>query len=150
MDTEGLLKSLNGHKVRYVVIGATAFPVHGYARATLDIDIFIDRTPANVRRTLAALAEVGYDVSDITEKDLLSKKLLIRQYLLETDIHPFVAGVTFEPVWHNRVRSRVGKTSAGFASLDDLIKMKRAARRPKDLEDLRVLLRLKRKATLKR
>ena len=40
MDTEGLLKSLNAHDVRYVVIGATAFPVHGYARATLDMDFW--------------------------------------------------------------------------------------------------------------
>ena len=41
MDTESLLKSLKERKVQFVVIGATAFPVHGYSRATLDIDIFI-------------------------------------------------------------------------------------------------------------
>jgi hypothetical protein len=52
MDTESLLHSLSAHKVRYVVIGATAFPVHGYARATLDIDIFIDPTSTNARHTL--------------------------------------------------------------------------------------------------
>jgi hypothetical protein len=40
MDIEGLLRSLNARRVRYVVIGATAFPIHGYARATLDVDIF--------------------------------------------------------------------------------------------------------------
>lgn len=34
MDTESLLKSLNARDVRYIVIGATAFPVHGYAKAT--------------------------------------------------------------------------------------------------------------------
>ena len=45
MDTESLLKSLNACDVQYVVIGATAFPVYGYARATLDIDIFIAATP---------------------------------------------------------------------------------------------------------
>ncbi len=28
-------------RVKFVIIGATAFPVHGYSRATLDIDIFI-------------------------------------------------------------------------------------------------------------
>ena len=149
MDTERLLRSLNDHKVRYVVIGATAFPVHGYARATLDIDIFIDPTPANARRTLVALVAVGYDLSDVTVNDLLRMKLLIRQYALETDIHPFVAGVSFATVWRNRVRSRIGQTSAGFASLNDLIRMKRAAGRPKDREDLRVLLRLKRKAARK-
>ena len=45
-------------------------------------------------------------MSDVTETDLLTKKLLIRQYTLETDIHPFVAGVAFATVWRNRIRSR--------------------------------------------
>jgi predicted nucleotidyltransferase len=35
VDIESLLRSLNDHSVEYVLIGATAFPVHGYARATL-------------------------------------------------------------------------------------------------------------------
>lgn len=64
MDTENLLKLLNEHRVKYVVIGATAFPVHGYSRATLDIDIFIENTRANIERTLKALNAFGYDVSD--------------------------------------------------------------------------------------
>lgn len=143
MDTESLLKSLNAHNIRYVVIGATAFPVHGYARATLDIDIFIEATPENARQTLAALKDVGYDVTDITIEDLLTKKLLIRQYILATDIHPFASGVTFEEVWRNRVEDKIGETPADFASLDDLIRMKQAAGRPKDLEDLRILMKLK-------
>ena len=41
MDTEKLLRSLNARNVRYVLIGATAFPVHSYARATLDIEDLI-------------------------------------------------------------------------------------------------------------
>jgi predicted nucleotidyltransferase len=143
MDTESLLKLLNAHEVRYVVIGATAFPVHGYARATLDIDIFIEATPENAQRTLVALSQLGYDMSDVSLEDLLTKKLLIRQYVLETDIHPFVAGVTFEEVWRNRVQDKIGETPANFASLDDLIRMKQAAGRPKDLEDLRVLVKLR-------
>jgi hypothetical protein len=36
MDTEKLLRLLKENKVRFVVIGATAFPAYGYARATLD------------------------------------------------------------------------------------------------------------------
>ena len=60
MDTEGLLKSLKEHKVDFVVIGATAFPVHGYARATLDIDIFIRPTEANAQKTWQALKVFGY------------------------------------------------------------------------------------------
>jgi predicted nucleotidyltransferase len=145
MQTEKLLKLLKEHKVEFVIIGATAFPVYGYSRATLDIDIFIKPEESNAQRTWAALKVFGYDVRDIMINDLLTKKLLIRQYLLETDIHPFVKGVTFERVWRNKVKARFGNTFVWFASLDDLIKMKRAASRPKDLEDLKYLLKLKKK-----
>jgi predicted nucleotidyltransferase len=143
LDTENLLKSLNDHKVEYVVIGATAFPIHGYARATLDIDLFIRPTPENVRRALAALRSFGYDVEDLNEEDLLKNKILIRQYLVETDIHPFVSGTTFEQVWANRVTGSYKNQKVHYASLQDLITMKKAAGRSKDLEDLKVLLKLR-------
>ena len=145
MDTEGLLKSLKEHKVKFVVIGATAFPVHGYVRTTLDIDIFIEPAEVNAKRTWSALKAFGYDVSDIKIRDLLKKKLLIRQYAVETDIHPFVKGISFERIWRNKIRAKFGDTFVNFPSLSDLIKMKRAARRTKDLEDLKYLTKLKRK-----
>lgn len=145
MKTERLLKLLKEHRVKFVVIGATAFPVHGYSRATLDIDIFIKQEKSNAQNTVKALKEFGYDVTDITVEDLLTKKLLIRQYIVETDIHPYVAGVTFDEVWNNKIKSKFGNTFVWFASLDDLIKMKRAANRPKDLEDLKYLLAIKKR-----
>lgn len=143
MDIEGLLKSLNAHSVRYVVIGATAFPVHGYARATLDLDLFIEPTAENVSRAREALVAFGYDMSDVAVDEMLVKKILIRQYMLETDLHPFVKGASFDEVWTRRVVDRIGETPAPFAGLEDLIRMKEAAGRPKDLEDLRVLRRLR-------
>jgi len=145
MNTENLLKSLKEHKVRFVIIGATAFPVHGYSRATLDIDLFIEPSEDNARRTRESLKSFGYDVSDITVNDLLTKKVLIRQYLVETDIHPFVKGISFDRIWANRVKAKFGDVFVWFASLDDLIKMKKAASRPKDAEDLKFLRRLKQK-----
>jgi len=145
MDIENLLKLLKEHKVRFVIIGATAFPVHGYSRATLDIDLFIEPSQANARRTRESLKSFGYDVSDITVDDLLTKKVLIRQYLVETDIHPFVKGISFDRIWTNKVKAKFGDVFVWFASLDDLIKMKQAAGRPKDAEDLKFLRRLKRK-----
>ncbi len=143
MEVEGLLRSLKEHRVRFVIIGATAFPVHGYSRATLDIDIFIGPTPRNAQRARDALKAFGYDMSDVSVEDLLTRKLLIRQYVVETDIHPFVKGTTFERVWANKVKARFGRTFVWFASLDDLIQMKEAAGRPKDREDLKFLRRLR-------
>lgn len=145
MDTEGLIKLLNEFNVEYVIIGATAFPVHGYARATLDLDIFINPNKDNARQTIEVLKKFGYAVTDISIEDITTKKLLIRQYILETDIHPFVKGVNFADVWKNKVISKIGDTKAYFAGLEDLIKMKKAAARPKDIEDLKYLECLKKK-----
>ena len=145
MDTEDLLRSLNAHNVEFVIIGATAFPIHGYARATLDIDLFIRPEPPNVVRVLDSLRDFGYDITEITLEDLLTKKVLIRQYLVETDIHPFVTGIAFDQVWEHRISGTFGKEKVYYASLDDLIMMKEAAGRPKDLEDLKVLKTLKEK-----
>lgn len=149
MDTEQLLKLLKENHVKFVIIGATAFPVHGYSRATLDIDIFIKPEKGNAQKTLKALKEFGYDTTDITIDDLLTKKVLIRQYLIETDIHPVVKGMTFGTVWKNKIKAKFGETFVWFACLDDLITMKKAASHAKDIEDLKYLRKLK-KRTKKR
>ena len=129
MGTEKLLKLLKENKVDFVVIGATAFPVHGYARATLDMDLFIRPEKENAKRTWKGLKSFGYDISDVEIEDLLTKKLLIRQYAVETDIHPFVKGTTFEKVWKRKVRRNFGTTPVYFSSLEDSIEMKKAAGR---------------------
>lgn len=145
MDIENLLKSLNEYDVDFVVIGATAFPVHGYSRATLDIDLLIKPTEKNAQNTLLALKKFGYDMADVSVSDIRSKKILIRQYIFETDIHPFVKGVAVEEIWKNRVPGKIGNVSCYFASLDDLIRMKEAAGRGKDKEDLKFLKKIKEK-----
>jgi len=139
MDIRSLLESLNAHECRYVVIGALAFPHHGYARATLDIDIFIEPTSQNAGRTLEALTAFGFDTSDVSVSDLLNYKLLIRDYAVQLDVHPFVAGVEFAPVWDASLESTMSGVSVRIPSLEDLIRMKKAAGRPKDLEDLKYL-----------
>ena len=145
MGTEKLLKSLNENKVDFIVIGATAFPVYGYARATLDIDLFARPEKENIRKLRKALMDFGYDLSDISEADMLKNKVLIRQYALETDIHPFVKGVTFEDLWKNKISAKFGHTEVFFPCLDDMIRMKKAAGRAKDLEDLKYLKKIKAK-----
>jgi len=142
MVTERLLQSLKENKAVFVVIGATAFPVYGYARATLDIDIFVKSTRLNIRRVMQALRQFGYDLADFDEADFLTRKVLIRQYLLETDIHPFVKGVTFEEIWKNKISGKIGKAEVFFPSLADMIRMKEATNRSKDREDLKYLRKL--------
>lgn len=147
MDTERLLKLLKENQVDFLVIDASAFPVYGYARATLDIDLFARPSVENIRKVIKALQEFGYDLTDLSADDFLKNKILIRQYIVEADIHPFVRGITFEEAWANRISAKFGDTEVFFPSLDDMIKMKKAAGRAIDLEDLKYLTRIREKRT---
>ena len=55
-DYEEFIAALNAHGVRYLVAGAHAVAFYARPRATKDLDILIEPTPANARRVLAALA----------------------------------------------------------------------------------------------
>ena len=145
MDTEHLLKLLKENRAIFLVIGASAFPVYGYARATLDIDLFVKPDLKNIKKVMKALTEFGYDIKDLSPEDFLKHKILIRQYTLEADIHPFVKGITFEEAWKNRISAKFGETRVNFPSLDDMIKMKKAAGRNIDIEDLKYLKEIKKR-----
>ena len=145
MDTENLLRLLKENKAIFVVIGATAFPVYGYARATLDLDLFVKPELRNIKRVIKALKEFGYDLMGLSPEEFLKNKILIRQYSVEADIHPFVKGISFDEVWENKIEAKFGATEVYFPSLDDMIRMKKAAGRAIDREDLKYLTRIKSK-----
>lgn len=150
MDIKSLLKLLKDHDARFVLIGATACSAHGYNRFTQDIDIFVEPTRENMQNTFRALEEFGYNLTDTNLEEALQKKILFRGYILRTDIHPSVLGADWETVWKNKVQYTFQGEQVYFASLDDLIKMKKAAGRPQDLEDLRHLEEIKRQLSLKK
>jgi len=149
MDLKNLLKLLKEHEVRFLLIGATACSAHGYNRFTQDVDIFVEPTFENMRKTFEALKAFGYDVADTSIEEALQKKILFRGYILRTDIHPSVLGVDWETAWENKVQYKFLGEETFFCSLDDLIQMKKAAGRPQDLEDLRHLEEIKRQLALK-
>jgi hypothetical protein len=59
-DWNEFIGLLNAHRVRYLIVGAHALAANGRPRATQDLDIFIDRSKANVDRLAAALASFGF------------------------------------------------------------------------------------------
>jgi predicted nucleotidyltransferase len=151
MNVKKLLQLLVEHKVRFVIIGAWAFPAYGYTRNTLDIDIFFDPTKANVKRLAEALKKFGYDgIEDLTLEQLLNKKTLFRQYIMDTDIHPFVKGVSFGMVWKEKKEVEIEKIKVFIPSLNHLILMKKAAGRKKDIADLEFLNEIRKQITKKK
>ena len=54
-DLKGLVESLNEHGVDYLLIGGYALFVHGYHRATTDIDVLVPATTETGKKLKAAL-----------------------------------------------------------------------------------------------
>ncbi len=144
MKIEDLIKLLNEQSAEYIIIGAQALATHGYVRATEDLDILINPTENNITRVRAALEAFGYDTTDASLEDFQTKKILFRQYWYDVDIHPFASGADTQEALKNKFPGSFEGVPTYFASLDDLIKMKKAAGRPQDLEDLKYLEEIKR------
>jgi hypothetical protein len=79
-DLLALLRALHLHGVEYVLVGGVAVNLHGIARATEDIDLFVRPDEANVERLRAALASIWSDeeIEGITAGDLAGDYPTIR------------------------------------------------------------------------
>ena len=135
-----VFESLNDHEVRYLVIGGIAAVLHGVPRATFDLDILIDATPENARRLLDALAKAGLGTATLTTADdLLAHEITVFKDRVRVDVQRTTPGLDFADGWSRRVEMRHAGQRFFVVSREDLIASKRAAGRPVDLDDVRLL-----------
>lgn len=135
-----VFKSFKKHDVRYVVIGGIASILHGVPRTTFDLDVLIEAVPDNARRLLDALLAAGLGTADMTTaEELLANEITVFKDRVRVDVQTRTPGLTFEDAWAHRVTMTFEGYEMAVASRDDLIASKRAAGRPVDLEDVRVL-----------
>lgn len=147
---------LNRHSVRYVVIGGLAGEFLGAAIGTNDIDISYERTPENMDRLAAALKDLHARLR-VAGVDEELPFVLDGRTLAAGDSFTFVSDagdldVLGTPSGTNGFRDLDADATSydlgeelvvRVVSLDDLIRMKEAARRPKDEVHLHVLQALK-------
>lgn len=69
-DWTEFLCLLIAHRVRFLVIGGHAVAGHGEPRLTEDLDVFVDRAPANARRLREVLVAFGFGSAAPPPKDL--------------------------------------------------------------------------------
>lgn len=126
-----------------MIVGGHAFAYHATPRATKDRDVFLDRTPANARRTLKALsAFFGGASLSVKLAGLLSPQLVLQLGVapVRIDLLSEIPGCpSFETAWKNRVTAKFGDATAYYLSYAHLMDAKKAAGRPQDLADLAVL-----------
>ena len=135
-----VFRCLHARDVRYVVIGGVAAIVHGVPRTTFDVDLLIEASEENASRLLAALSDAGIGSATLTTaKDLLAHEITIFRDVVRIDVQTRTPGVDFAGAWERRIERDVAGTKYWLLSRPDLIASKRAAARPKDLADVRVL-----------
>ena len=156
-EPDELLLALSRAGVQFVVIGGVAVGVHGFIRATEDLDIVPEPSYDNLARLARLLSEINakhvgladfspqefpYDPTDPVQ---LAEGANFR---LDTsrgplDILQWVAGIGTDLAYSELVGGaipvRFRDTQVRVCSLTHLVAMKRAAGRPQDLEDLKRL-----------
>jgi len=155
-DPERLLEALSRHKVNFVLIGALAARLHGFPRLTADADITPAEDKPNLERLAAALNELhakvytesvpeglAFDCSATTIVRARMWNLVTSAGRLDIAFEP--AGVEgYDDLKKDAERFEAFGVRFFVASLDDIIRSKEAAGRPKDLDDVAILRAMKR------
>lgn len=148
-DPIDLVRRLYDQAVDFIVIGGVAARAHGSPSVTSDLDICYERSRPNLERLAGALRELhatlrGADAS--LPFRLEARTLEMRDHFtFSTDAGDLdCLGVPtgtggFSDLNLNAVRVELVGMWVKLASLDDLIRMKRAAGRLKDRVELEIL-----------
>ena len=147
-----IFAALNAANVDYVVVGGLAVILHGYLRATADLDLAIGLSPDNARRGMDALGSIGLQprlpvsATDFADANIRADWKRNRNMLvfpLWDPANPIRSVDVFidEPVaFGELLADAVVKDMQGLkiriASIPHLIEMKRIAGRPRDLDDI--------------
>ena len=152
-DPRPIVGVLARHRVRFVVIGGIAAWLQGSTTITNDFDICYARDQENLERLAAALNEVEATLRGVRGevRFLLDHRTLKAglNFTFDTRYGPFDClgeaggGFGYEQLLGNADGMALVGTTVLVASLDDLIRMKRAAGRNKDLIEIENLAALR-------
>jgi len=140
-DLKELLRALNDHAVKYLIVGGYAFGVHAEPRATKHLDIFIRTDEGNCKAVFRALAQYDAPLGSLTPSDFMDGTTFqIGQPPVRIDILQRIDGVPFDDAWVNRVEGLIdGEIRTAVISREDLIRNKLATGREQDALDVKTL-----------
>lgn len=163
MERDTLIKifaGLNDARVRYLVAGGLAVVAHGYVRFTADIDLFIQLERSNLINAMTVFRDLGYiprapvnimDFADDAMREAWLREKNVKVFSLwhpnapATEVDVFMEPpLEFESAFSRAVLFAFDDDlSVPVVGIDDLIDMKQAANRPKDIDDIRQLRKVK-------
>ena len=138
-----LLRKLNDHNVKFLIVGAYAVMKYTEPRYTKDLDIWVEPSPANAEQVFKALADFGAPMDGVSPQDFTNPELIF-QIGIEPhriDVLMAVKGLQFAEAWNRRVTSEFDDERMTLVSKEDLLVAKEAMGRPQDLLDAEALRR---------
>lgn len=141
---ERLLSALHEAQVEFIVVGGVAARAHGSSRLTDDLDISYARSPANIARVVAALAPFNpylrgappglpFDWSVATLRAGLNFTLTTTTGAIDL-LGDITGGGGYEDLLPHTLTITIFGREVQLLDLPWLVRVKRAAGRPKDLE----------------
>jgi len=147
-----VFKALNKAQVKYVIVGGAAVILHGYPRATKDLDLIVYLRDKNLEKLFSALKSVGYNpkvpvtkeqFKDKKQRELWKKEKGMIVFSFVENKPPFKLidmfvdePFPFNEIYKNRVYADIDTIQVPLISIDHLKKLKKAAGRPQDLIDI--------------
>jgi hypothetical protein len=140
-DYKEMLQILLDNKVKFLIVGAYAMGMHGYPRATGDLDIWVQPSTPNSINVYNSLAKFGATLDQINAETFIEKKIVFQVGIVprRIDILTFIDGVEFDAAFKNRDNIEIEGITIPFLSKKDLIKNKEASGREKDKLDANYL-----------
>lgn len=124
---------------QYLIIGGVAVNIHGYTRATGDLDIWYNPTKDNFRKLITSIKELGFDVTPIEKIENYDLKGFIRLPMdsFFVELLAIISGkLDFEETSEKAIQFDFSGVQVPVIGYDDLIQNKIMSRRAKDLEDI--------------
>ncbi len=160
LSVELIVRALNDYRVKYLIAGGLAVVAHGYVRFTADIDMLLAMDKQNLADAVAAPKTLNYRprapvdfglfVDPDHRREWIDQKGLTVFSLFSpdhsaTEIDLFLdPPLVFADAYSRATQLEIAPgIVATFCSLDDLIEMKSKAGRPRDLDDIKQLLKLR-------
>jgi predicted nucleotidyltransferase len=130
---------LNKFGVKYLVIGGIACVLHGYVRATTDVDILIERSTENAERLLEALSGLGWGFArEWRAEEILARPITVIGDDPQVDIFTVAWSVKYDQAISRSSIVNVEGVDIPLIGIDDLIATKQTAR-PLDAADVEAL-----------
>lgn len=137
-----ITSELEKNGIEYAVCGGLALTIHGFPRATFDIDVLIQ--PASLDKSYKIAAEKGFDIKGL-DMSFKERAVEIRRVskidedgeILSLDL--LLVTPQVQDVWETREKLNLQTQDLWIVSTSGLIKMKQLAGRDKDLIDIQRL-----------